>query len=810
MPYRLPVFLLVSSFGMLPQGSPVSILRAVKIDQGMQVPPPKNIDTAPRTGGSRVPRVEQQSDDCIRYLIGISGRNWPTSGSKADSALQKACSKTTDTTHVSYLNRSRSTHVQFPPSNDRWGAGRDRENFHLTDMRDSLRAWGTVPRRFSQQTLVLALLLCACVAVWMALLTIRWRVSARTRSTPAFPVENCAGTEEVHDSSRSHTHASGSLMPWFDDPTDWLERDETSRKLSDGTVVYERRVSAGTSSIDALWLLPIFFLGWPVVGWFFSRAVVSMAHDIVNTRILGTGSWTLTLLGIVVFFLAISFLARVVANWRGVLMYFGLLVVPWLEFSRVLMKLMGHTPSRRMHVSLKAVSLIFLAVVSSHLAFPAAIGAAKLFRDVHSEAPALLTLLEWTALSLLLSSVSILLASILSIWRLGRHMLRELFWTGGALQLTPLDASTPDHRHPTIKVIHLSDLHLTADEATPMLDGGKSPNPVLTPLVAGHRKCLESADVILVTGDMTNAGAAPEWRVFFDHFDPDLLRRMILLPGNHDINITHPRNIYATEGPSRIHYKLRMIRMLTAMNMVQGDRAWVYIAGSRRTLQEHLSPYAEQFKSLSEQPPRPVEQYSQAAHEWVDATPSPIQYLLNLPERTWDEVFPMVVLEPEARFAVLILDSNETNQNIVENAFGHISSAQLSRIPQALAHIGRLPILCAFHHHIALPGRSVKTLTQIRPFDAIAPNFLVLDNALDVLRALPEEGKFLLFHGHRHFGYHGKFGPRLTVISAPSTTLGNEGVPPRHRSPGFFEYTVSLDIGSAAISRATFHEGSRA
>jgi hypothetical protein len=762
-------------------------------------------DTARRPG--QVRQTQPASDDCTAWLMGQIGRTTVDS-----SGLARACPKR-DSTGTDSSNRS----IFLPRRSGRRESSirelqeRQARGAPAVELSDSVRAWARIPRDLARGATGVALLLLGAGATWAALLTIRRdpRAGRRATGTP-LPVRTCPGTTSVRSPGGGPELTCEGPLPWFPDPVDWLERSGKRTRLGDGTVVYEPGEPASSSAKSlVLLLIPGLFVVWPVAGWLVASAVSRMAREILHpSAVLGwkLGSTALMVFGAVAFLVAAAHLGRLLANWRWILMFFAAPLLPWGALARVLIKLTGHVPTRRLHVGMRAAALVLVALAAVQVAVPAAGAAARLFRDAPSRVLAPLVLLEWFALTLLLGAGSLLLASLVGIRRLGGQMLRELFWTRGVLRLSPLDVCAPAANPPrtTITIAHLSDLHLTADEATPLLDGEASPNAVFHRIVGAHRDCLRSADVLLITGDTTNAGAALEWRAFFESVGPEILERAVLLPGNHDVNITDPRDIYAIEGDSRILYKLRLIRMLSAMNAVQGDRTWVYRGDSPQTLRDCLSPFASQLRLLSERPPRYVE-HKEWNWDLDDATPSHVRLLLDLPEQLWSEVFPMVVLGPDKQFAVLILDSNATNQNIVENAFGHISDAQLERIPRALKHIGPAPLLCALHHHVALPGRPLKTLARTPALAVLAPNFLVLDNALDLLTTLPRSSGLVLFHGHRHFGFHGRLGSNLTVVSAPSTTLGDEGVPPGKRAPGYYEYTVSLAPWAAAVTGAVFH-----
>jgi|GEM_PF-6412419 hypothetical protein len=58
-------------------------------------------------------------------------------------------------------------------------------------------------------------------------------------------------------------------------------------------------------------------------------------------------------------------------------------------------------------------------------------------------------------------------------------------------------------------------------------------------------------DLVLITGDMTDAGTSAEWAEFLDSVarHPFLAERMLLLPGNHDVNIVDSSNPARLDTP---------------------------------------------------------------------------------------------------------------------------------------------------------------------------------------------------------------------------------------------------------------------
>src|SRR4029079_4019837 len=91
-------------------------------------------------------------------------------------------------------------------------------------------------------------------------------------------------------------------------------------------------------------------------------------------------------------------------------------------------------------------------------------------------------------------------------------------------------------------------------------------------------------DLVLITGDITDAGRSTEWAEFFTELDkhPDLARCTLLLPGNHDVNLVYRANPARLDLPTSPGKRLRQMRMLSAMAAIQGDRVHVIDPKTRR------------------------------------------------------------------------------------------------------------------------------------------------------------------------------------------------------------------------------------
>ena len=103
-------------------------------------------------------------------------------------------------------------------------------------------------------------------------------------------------------------------------------------------------------------------------------------------------------------------------------------------------------------------------------------------------------------------------------------------------------------------------------------------------------------DTILITGDMTDAGISTEWAELLDALaaHPSFAGRVLMLPGNHDLNIVDRANPARMDLPTSPNRPLRQIGCLSAMNAVQGrhvrviDRTEDCLGG---TLEEALRPH---------------------------------------------------------------------------------------------------------------------------------------------------------------------------------------------------------------------------
>lgn len=357
-------------------------------------------------------------------------------------------------------------------------------------------------------------------------------------------------------------------------------------------------------------------------------------------------------------------------------------------------------------------------------------------------------------------------------------------------------------------VCHFTDLHLTRPKG--QLKPGGSPLRVADmPTMSGEganvwnkfRQTLEgsleqvrAAHCLLVTGDVTDTGAPAEWRLFHEAFKDmeDLLEKLVILPGNHDVNIFHALPIYLADGFDAPQRRLNLIRMLYAVQLFQGKRT--YVVSKEGGLVPFLGWFAGfeadlgKFYSVVPQRTYMPVYTGEGAGSQIETTPDHVKALIELPERVFFEAFPMVVEVPGCEALFLLLDSNLPSSNIATNAFGFLNERQAMLTKELLsffAENGR-PVVIAMHHHVGNPPAGLMPKGK----DAWQDRGLTLANPMGLLGSLPSHRTQILFNGHRHRRYVGKI-ENLVVVSGPSTTLGDSCQEAGKRRPGFGLYGLT-------------------
>ena len=160
---------------------------------------------------------------------------------------------------------------------------------------------------------------------------------------------------------------------------------------------------------------------------------------------------------------------------------------------------------------------------------------------------------------------------------------------------------------------------------------------------------------------MTDRGRSAEWAEFLDALapHPQLAERLLVLPGNHDLNVADRANPARLELPTSPNRRLRQLRVLSVLCALQGRRVRVvdYAKGVLgEYLAEDLVPHLPDVAKFAD-----------------TGRPLMSKALADL----WSEVFPMIVPpDTDTGLGIILLNSNIDTQFSFTSALGMISAEQ--------------------------------------------------------------------------------------------------------------------------------------
>jgi len=303
------------------------------------------------------------------------------------------------------------------------------------------------------------------------------------------------------------------------------------------------------------------------------------------------------------------------------------------------------------------------------------------------------------------------------------------------------------------RVAHLSDLHAVGERYGFRIESGRTGpqgneriRHVFNRLSAYHAE--HSLDLILITGDMTDAGRSVEWAEFMDAVAdyPALAERLLILPGNHDVNVVDRANPARLELPTSPGKRLRQLRTLSAIEALHGDRIFCFNSETGRlgpTLSEKLAPYRSDIEAF--------------------ADTGGIRRSLRL-SQIWDDAFPMI-LPPKTDdgIGVALLNSNAESHFSFTNALGIISALEAQDLLAAIERYPRAGWIVALHHHL------VEYPTPAKAFSERIGTALI-NGSWFVRQLRPFADRLVVLHGHRHTEWIGKCGD-IRIVSAGSPVM---------------------------------------
>jgi Calcineurin-like phosphoesterase len=318
------------------------------------------------------------------------------------------------------------------------------------------------------------------------------------------------------------------------------------------------------------------------------------------------------------------------------------------------------------------------------------------------------------------------------------------------------DARAAEDRAPNDRIwriVHLSDIHVVGGRYGFRIESGRSGTRgndrllrTLARLDEIHAE--DPLDAILITGDITDAGLSTEWAEFHDALalHPRLAERVLLIPGNHDLNIVDRANPARVDLPTSPNKRLRKLRALSAMGRVQGQRVRIIDRGNGRlgeSLTQALQPHAAVMATFAD-----------SGRPWL------FRALTEL----WSNVFPMV-LPPDRDdgLGIILLNSNADTHFSFTNALGMVSAEQHRGMEIAIAQYPRACWIVALHHHVVEYPRAASAISERIGTALINGNWFVR-------RLQSHAGRMVVMHGHRHIDWMGECAG-LPILSAPSPVM---------------------------------------
>lgn len=342
--------------------------------------------------------------------------------------------------------------------------------------------------------------------------------------------------------------------------------------------------------------------------------------------------------------------------------------------------------------------------------------------------------------------VSIYLAAASLVWGFADALMEQ------PRDVTTFDTAAPGGRR--WRIAHLSDIHVVGERYGFRIESGRSGprgNDRLERVLA-RIEALHSAqplDLILVSGDLTDAGRSTEWAEFLDLLarHPAVAERVVVLPGNHDVNIVDRSNPARLDLPFSPGKRLRQMRALSALAAVQGKRVRVVDRKSgelTHSLTESLAPHGPKIEAF--------------------ARTGSLRLATALGS-IWTSQFPMI-LPPHVDdgLGVAILNSNAETHFSFTNALGLIAAEEMHRLAIAIGKFPRAFWIIGLHHHLVEYPMPVSAFSE-------RVGTALINGSWFVRKLQPFANRCIAMHGHRHIDWIGACG-RLKIVSAPSPIMG--------------------------------------
>lgn len=304
------------------------------------------------------------------------------------------------------------------------------------------------------------------------------------------------------------------------------------------------------------------------------------------------------------------------------------------------------------------------------------------------------------------------------------------------------------------RIAHLSDIHVVGERYGFRIESGRS-GPRGNDRLERVLACIETVhsaeplDLVLVSGDLTDAGRSTEWAELLDLLAryPAIAERLVVLPGNHDVNIVDRSNPAKLDLPFSPGKRLRQMRALSAIAAVQGDRV--------RIVDQKSGELAHSLtESLALHRPK-IEAFMRSGSLRLSASLRSV----------WHGHFPMI-LPPDANdgLGVAILNSNAETHFSFTNALGLITAEETRRLAKAIGKFPQALWIIGLHHHLVEYPMPVSAFSE-------RIGTALINGSWFVRKLRPFAQRCIAMHGHRHLDWIGACG-ELKIVSAPSPIMG--------------------------------------
>ena len=316
-----------------------------------------------------------------------------------------------------------------------------------------------------------------------------------------------------------------------------------------------------------------------------------------------------------------------------------------------------------------------------------------------------------------------------------------------------------------MRILHVSDLHVVADDNAARCESphGSTGNSDLIRRVIHLAEIAATADAIVFSGDITDAGSAEEWKEFWrmlERLPASTRSRIFAVPGNHDLNyVSNLSGMMRTDTSCYDGRHIRSVLTARAISMLQGERCKIARFGQG---DEVSFIRFDQFfipSALESQNPRGSQDFDV------------------------DDLFPYVwtfTSHDGLNVAMIGINTIGVGLTVFDNALGRFQVGKILRTVAGLEKAGYFPIIVGHHHLLPIQGaeRPIKGFKDWFCSMYQLGKHLLMD-ATDGSRLSRELRKILIsrgfvyLHGHRHVT-RAKSGSGAFILGAPSMQFGDE------------------------------------